>query len=97
MGYEQEATSGQPISRQEAEQGFRRLRLVMIWAMLWSFVIAALVVYFGDGKAYAYVVAGLIVVAEAVSTPLWISYFRRRRDEQIREYEAGLGKLTADA
>ena len=86
-----------PLDRREVEAGYRRLRLAMVSAMLWSFVVAALVVYFGGGKPYAYVVAGLIVVLEVVSTPLWIRYFRRRRDEQIREYEAGLGKLTADA
>jgi hypothetical protein len=92
-----EQTDGRPMSRQELEQGYLRLRLAMVWAMLWSFVIAGLVVYFGEGRTYAYAVAAAIVLLEVVATPLWIRYFRRRRDEQIREAEASLGKLTADA
>jgi hypothetical protein len=92
-----EQTDGGPMGRQELEQGYRRLRLAMVWAMLWSFVIAGLIVYFGEGRTYAYAVAAAIVLLEVVSTPFWIRYFRRRRDEQIREAEASLGKLTADA
>jgi len=92
-----EGAGGPPMSRQEAEQAYGRLRLAMVWAMLWSFVIAGLIVFFGEGRLYAWLVAAAIVVLEVVSTPLWIRYFRRRRDEQIREAEAALGKLTADA
>lgn len=88
-----EQGGGRPVTRQEAEEGFRRLRLAMIWAMLWSFVIAALIVVFGGG-GFATVIAAVLVAFELVSTPLWIRYFRRRRDEQIREAEAALGKLT---
>jgi hypothetical protein len=60
--------------------------------MLWSFVIAGLIVFLNDGRTWAYAVAAGIVVLELVSTPLWIRYFRNRRDENIRKYEAGLGK-----
>jgi Na+-driven multidrug efflux pump len=88
-----EQSAGKPVNRQEAEEAYRKLRLAMIWAMLWSLVIAALIVVFGGG-GYAIVIAAALVVFELVSTPLWIRYFRRRRDEQIREAEAALGKLT---
>jgi hypothetical protein len=82
----------EPMSPQEAEGAYRKLRLAMVWAMVWSFVIAGLIVFFNEGRTWAYAVAAAIVVLELVSTPLWIRYFRNRRDESIREFEARLGK-----
>jgi hypothetical protein len=93
VGAAEPEISRPPANREEAEQGYRRLRAVMIFSAVWaSLVIAPLIVFFGSGRAYTYVMAGLIVALEVVSTPLWIRSFRRRRDEQIRRSEGELEK-----
>jgi hypothetical protein len=89
-----ENTADGPMTRQEGEETYRKLKGALIFSMMWSFVIAGLVIYFGERRWYTYPIAAAIVVSQLVGTPLWLRYFRRSVDERVREGEAALGKGT---
>jgi membrane protein implicated in regulation of membrane protease activity len=85
-----EQTANEPVTRQEADDAYRRMRGFMLFSLLWFLGVAAVIAVLGVSGWPIYL-AGVIVI-EGISIPLFLRYYRRELDRRVRASEATLGK-----
>jgi hypothetical protein len=74
-----------PLSRQEADAAYRRIRSYLILSACWFLILAAVVAIAGISGWKVYLVVVLLI--EGVATPLCLRYFRRDLDRRVRAGE----------
>ena len=84
-----------PLSRQEADAAYGRIRSYLIFSACWFLLLAGVVAAVGiDGwKLYL----GAILLIEGIGTPLFLRYFRRDLDQRVRageELAAGVSQVA---
>jgi hypothetical protein len=85
-----ESTDNEPITRQEADDAYRKIRRVLIFSFLWFLVVAVVIAVLDFGGWQIYLAA--VVVLEGLGTPLFLRYYRRELDQRVRASEAALGR-----
>ena len=80
-----------PISRQEAELAYDRIRTYLIFSACWFLLVAAVVAISGMNGWEIYL--GAILLIEGVAAPLCLRYFRRDLEQRVRAAEDAPGEI----
>ena len=85
-----EQAAAQPLTRREADDAYRRIRMALLFSVALMLAIA-LVLALLDVEAWP-IYVGAIVIFEGIGLPLALRYIRRNLDRRVRASEGALGK-----
>jgi hypothetical protein len=87
-----EALRAQPMSREEADAGYRRLRAVVVLSDVW-FIALGVVCAVLDFPGWEFLL-GAAIASTVLGLPLALYVFRREFEVRVRAGEESLGKLS---
>jgi hypothetical protein len=86
-------TGEEPISRQEADDGYRKMRALVIFSDLWFLALAGVCAAL-DFAGWPFLL-GAAVASSVALTPIALHIIRRDLDKRVRVGEEALGKVSA--
>jgi hypothetical protein len=87
-----EALRAEPMSREEADSAYRRLRAIVVLSDLW-FIALGIVCAVLDFPGWQFLL-GAAVASTVLLLPLTLFVFRREYEVRVRAGEEALGKLS---